>query len=162
MGFKTPLPTVKHTACASKCGPQAGNICIASELVRNSESHHTPIKSESIFLTRFSRNLFVASCLRYEKHWARGHNLKTQKYKTKQKHCSTLVSSLRLPSLKIVVALKPSSILWGPSWVQKPFCVLYFWFVGKSFSPIDLPWASKGRFKQLLIRGIKECRNKGN
>ena len=76
-----------------KCGPQAGNICITSELVRNSESHHIPIKSESIFLTRFSGNLFVASCLRYEKHWARGHNLKIQKYKTKQKHRSTLVSS---------------------------------------------------------------------
>lgn len=75
-----------------KCGPQAGNICITSELVRNSESHHTPIKSESIFLTRFSGNLFVASCLRYEKHWARRHNLKIQKYKTKTLLYSCLFS----------------------------------------------------------------------
>lgn len=147
MVFKTPLHTFKHSTCTSKCGPQAGNICITSELVRNSESHHTPIKSESIFLARFSGNLFVASCLRYEKHWARGHNLKTQKHKTKQKHCCTLVSSLRLPSLKIAVALKPSRILWSPCWAQKPVCVLHFWFVGKRLQPYRPSLSFKGQIQ---------------
>lgn len=147
MVFKTPRHTFKHSTCTSKCGPQAGNICITSELVRNSESHHTPIKSESIFLARFSSNLFVASCLRYEKHWARGYNLKTQKHKTKQKHCCTLVSSLRLPSLKIAVALKPSRILRSPCWAQKPVCVLHFWFVGKRLQPYRPSLSFKGQIQ---------------
>ena len=43
-----------------------------------------------------------------------------------------------------------------PSWVQKPLCVPNFLFVGKNaFSLLDPPWVPEGRFKLLLIRGVR-------
>ena len=49
----------------------------------------------------------------------------------------------------------------GASWVQKPVHVLPFLFVEKGFCLLALPWVPKNRPKQLLIREVKECRNKG-
>ena len=49
----------------------------------------------------------------------------------------------------------------GPYWVQKPFCVPCFLFVGKRFQPPRPSLSSKGHFKQLLTRRVRECRNKG-
>ena len=43
----------------------------------------------------------------------------------------------------------------------KILCVPVSFLWEKSFSLLDLPWVPKGRFKQLLIRRVKECRNKG-
>ena len=52
----------------------------------------------------------------------------------------------------------------GPYWVllgKKPFLAPYFLFAQKGFSLPYLPWVAKSRLKQLLIREVKECRNKG-
>lgn len=48
----------------------------------------------------------------------------------------------------------------GP-WIWKPLCVSHFLSVGKGFSLQDSPWVPKSRLKQILIREVKECRNKG-
>ena len=49
----------------------------------------------------------------------------------------------------------------GPSWVPKPLCVSYFLCVEKNFSLLDLSEVAKHRPMQLLIRGVRVCRNKG-
>lgn len=49
----------------------------------------------------------------------------------------------------------------GPSQAQKPFRVPHFLFAGKRFQPPRPFLSSKGRFQQLLIRGVRECRSKG-
>ena len=56
--------------------------------------------------------------------------------------------------LHTLCATETEQDLVGPSWVQKPFCVPSFLFVG-------LPWVPKARSKQLLIREVRECRNRG-
>ena len=58
--------------------------------------------------------------------------------------------------------LKLSRALRG-SWAQKPFCVPHFLFVGNKLHPASLtfPEFQISRFKQLLIREGRECRNKG-
>ena len=49
----------------------------------------------------------------------------------------------------------------GPSWVQKPLHVSCFLFAKKGFNLLGLPWVPKSRVKLLLIREVREYRNKG-
>ena len=49
----------------------------------------------------------------------------------------------------------------GSSWAQKLFCVPSFLFVGWRVQPLRPSWIPKSRLKLLLIRGVRECRNKG-
>ena len=49
----------------------------------------------------------------------------------------------------------------GPSQVQKPLCVSCFLIVGEDLNLPGLPWVSENRPEQLLIREVRECRNKG-
>ena len=55
--------------------------------------------------------------------------------------------------------VKPSGMLWGP---PRHKSLSYHLSVcrEKAFRFLDLLWAPKGRFKQLLIRGIREYRKK--
>lgn len=47
----------------------------------------------------------------------------------------------------------------GPSRYKKSFCVHHIMFLGKSFGLHNSSWVLKGRFKQLLVRRERECRN---
>ena len=49
----------------------------------------------------------------------------------------------------------------GPSQVQKHLRVPCSLLVEKGFSLLGLPWVPKSRLKQLLIREVREHRNKG-
>ena len=49
----------------------------------------------------------------------------------------------------------------GPSWAQKPLCIPWFLFVERGFHLLGFPWVPKSKLKQLLIREVRECRNKG-
>ena len=66
-------------------------------------------------------------------------------------YCALCINFLKI--------LKPSRPC-GGSWVWKSFCVPYSVFVGNRSSLHDLPWLPKCRFKHLLIREGRECRDK--
>ena len=58
--------------------------------------------------------------------------------------------------------LKPSRTLRGPSWAQKPFHVPFLARRKQaSISLLDFPSVPNGRFKQLLIREQRWCRDTG-
>ena len=145
--------TLSNYWCSIVLAPQSVVLRLATSVspwnlleTQNLRSHPTPTESESWFSTRFSGNLTVASCLRNEEHWARGHN-KKQRNTKQNKNPVLLVSSLWPTPLKIVVALKPSRTLWGHSCVQKPFCVPHFWFAGKRLQPPRPSLNSKGQIQ---------------
>ena len=56
--------------------------------------------------------------------------------------------------------LKASRTVWGPPRYKRFPCHCFF-FVRKGFNLLDIPRVLKGRFKQLLIRRLRECGNKG-
>ena len=45
--------------------------------------------------------------------------------------------------------------------VKKPLCVPCFLFVEKGFSLLGLTWVPKSKHKQILIKEVREYRNKG-
>ena len=48
------------------------------------------------------------------------------------------------------------------SWVQKPFCVPHFLFVGNRLHSASMTFPEfKGQFKQSLVREERGCRDKG-
>ena len=49
----------------------------------------------------------------------------------------------------------------GPPWYKSPTMSPHFLFVEKGFSLLDPPQVPKSRLKQLLIREVRKCRNKG-
>ena len=59
------------------------------------------------------------------------------------------------------LSLIPSRTLWGPPVYKEPFHVPHFLFVGKGLQLPRPSWTPKSIFKQLLIREVRECRNKG-
>ena len=60
------------------------------------------------------------------------------------------------------LVLIPSRTLWG-SWAQRPFCVPHFLIIGNRLhsASMTFPEFQWGRFKQMLIREGRGCRDKG-
>ena len=57
--------------------------------------------------------------------------------------------------------MKPSRTLWGRPKYKSLSMSLVSCFFGKILHHLELPWIPYSRFKHLLIREVRECRNKG-
>ena len=73
---------------------------------------------------------------------------------------ASLLFPFRVRSAKEKEDLKPSRTLRGPPGHKAPPCPLFL-VENKSFSLLGLSWVPKSRHTQVLIKEVRECRNKG-
>ena len=57
--------------------------------------------------------------------------------------------------------MKPSRTLWGPPRHKSPFMSPISCLEKNGFGLLGLPWVPKSKHKQLLIREVRGCKNKG-